>query len=83
MPTTEILYDEANGVGTITLNRPQTRNALTSRTYAELEVAVRSSTARCLVVTGADPASNRTGRSSAAAGSSGDKDPAGSACSLC
>ena len=52
----EVLYVEADGVGTITLNRPQARNALTPRSYAQLEGAVRGSTARCLVVTGADPA---------------------------
>ena len=52
----EVLYVEADGVGTITLNRPQARNALTPRSYAQLEAAVRESTARCLVVTGADPA---------------------------
>lgn len=39
-------------VGTITLRRPEARNALTGWTYAELEDAVRSSTARCLVITG-------------------------------
>ena len=42
--------------GVITLNRPDARNALTFTTYAELEDAVRGTTARCLVVTGADPA---------------------------
>jgi len=52
----ELTYIEADGVGTVTLNRPQARNALTARTYAELEAAVRGSTARCLVITGADPA---------------------------
>lgn len=52
----ELLYDETAGVGTITLNRPQARNALTPRTYAELEAAVRGATARCLIVTGVDPA---------------------------
>jgi enoyl-CoA hydratase len=52
----DVIYDEADGVGTITLNRPQARNALTGNTYAELEAAVRGSGARCLVVTGADPA---------------------------
>jgi enoyl-CoA hydratase len=52
----ELTYIEADGVGTVTLNRPQARNALTTRTYAELEAAVRGSTARCLVITGADPA---------------------------
>jgi enoyl-CoA hydratase/carnithine racemase len=29
----EILYDVADGVGTITLNRPQARNALTFAMY--------------------------------------------------
>ena len=53
---TEITYDETDHVGVITLNRPDARNALTFTTYAELEDAVRSTTARCLVITGADPA---------------------------
>jgi enoyl-CoA hydratase len=58
MPTnpTEITYEEAGHVGVITLNRPDARNALTFTTYAELEQAVRETTARCLVITGADPA---------------------------
>jgi enoyl-CoA hydratase len=46
-------------VGTITLNRPEARNALTWGMYADLERLVReapASGARCLVVTGADPA---------------------------
>ena len=43
-------------VEVLTLNRPEARNALSSRTYAELEQAVRESRARCLVITGADPA---------------------------
>src|SRR5436190_18270616 len=53
---TEITYDVDGDVGVITLNRPEARNALTFTTYAELEDAVRSTTARCLVITGADPA---------------------------
>jgi enoyl-CoA hydratase len=40
----------------ITLNRPDVRNALRFRTYDELERAVRTTTSRCLVITGADPA---------------------------
>src|SRR4051812_46494518 len=52
----ELDYEERDGVGVITLQRPEARNALTRTTYAELEEAVRSTTARCLVVTGADPA---------------------------
>ncbi|MCU0260667.1 MAG: enoyl-CoA hydratase-related protein [Ilumatobacteraceae bacterium] len=46
-------------VGVITLDRPDTRNALTLEMYAELERLVRAapeSGARCLVVTGTDPA---------------------------
>jgi enoyl-CoA hydratase len=52
----ELLYTEDGHVGVITLNRPDARNALTWRTYQMLEDAVRSTTARCLVITGADPA---------------------------
>jgi enoyl-CoA hydratase/carnithine racemase len=40
----------------ITLNRPDVRNALRFKTYDELERAVRTTTSRCLVITGADPA---------------------------
>jgi enoyl-CoA hydratase len=43
-------------VGVITLNRPDARNALTYTTYQELEETVRAARARCLVITGADPA---------------------------
>jgi enoyl-CoA hydratase len=52
----EIDYETRDDVGVVTLNRPHARNALTHTTYAELEDAVRSTTARCLVVTGVDPA---------------------------
>ena len=52
----EIEYHEADHVGTITINRPEARNALTYTTYAELADAVERSTARCLIITGADPA---------------------------
>ena len=52
----EILYEERDHVGLITINRPDARNALTFTTYAELEDAVRSTAARCLVITGKDPA---------------------------
>jgi enoyl-CoA hydratase len=53
---TELTCEEHDHVGVITLARPEARNALTFRTYAELEDAVRSTTARCLVITGEDPA---------------------------
>jgi enoyl-CoA hydratase/carnithine racemase len=53
---TEIRYEVDGDVGIVTLDRPEARNALTFTTYAELQQAVESTTARCLVVTGADPA---------------------------
>ena len=53
---TELTYETNGDVGVITLDRPEARNALTHTTYAELEDVVRSTTARCLVITGADPA---------------------------
>src|SRR3954452_19931919 len=53
---TELRYETDGHVGVITLDRPDARNALTFTTYAELEDAVRTTTARCLVITGADPA---------------------------
>jgi enoyl-CoA hydratase/carnithine racemase len=56
MPFTEIRYEKRGHVGVITLDRPDARNALTYTTYAELEEAVRTTDARCLVITGADPA---------------------------
>jgi enoyl-CoA hydratase len=56
MAYSEITYDEHGHVGVISLNRPEARNALTYTTYAELEDAVRTTTARCLIITGVDPA---------------------------
>ena len=56
MADDELRYEVDGEVGIITLDRPEARNALTWRTYALLEDAVRTTTARCLVVTGADPA---------------------------
>ena len=47
-----------DGVGVITLNRPEARNALTHGMYAELERLTRGAQdagVRCLVITGADP----------------------------
>lgn len=40
----------------VTITRPEVRNALRYQTYDELERAIRTTTARCLVITGADPA---------------------------
>jgi enoyl-CoA hydratase/carnithine racemase len=51
-----VRVERRDQVDVITLDRPEARNALTHRAYRELEVAVRTSTARCIVVTGADPA---------------------------
>lgn len=55
-----VLYAVENHVCTITLNRPDRRNALNPRAYAEIEVAFRAASAdddvRVVVVTGADPA---------------------------
>ncbi len=56
MSYSEIRYDADDHVGVITINRPDVRNALSHTTYAELQDAVESTTARCLVITGADPA---------------------------
>ena len=52
----ELRYEVDGDVGVITLDRPEARNALTHTTYRELEEAVRTTAARCLVVTGTDPA---------------------------
>jgi len=52
----EIRSERRGEVEILTLDRPEARNALTHQTYAELERAVRATTARCLVITGVDPA---------------------------
>jgi enoyl-CoA hydratase/carnithine racemase len=55
-----VLYEVRDHVAIITLNRPERRNALNPRAYAEIEAAFRAANAepeaRCVVVTGADPA---------------------------
>lgn len=52
----EILYEVHDGVATITLNRPEKRNALSATLVAELQQALRAgeedATIRCIVVTG-------------------------------
>jgi enoyl-CoA hydratase/carnithine racemase len=53
---TEIEYEQHGHVGVVTIDRPEARNALTFTTYAELADAVDTTTARCLVITGRDPA---------------------------
>ena len=52
----DIIVDRDGDVETITINRPEAKNSLTYRTYAEMEQAVRATTARCLVVTGSNGA---------------------------
>jgi enoyl-CoA hydratase/carnithine racemase len=52
----DVTYDVDGHVAVVTICRPDARNALTYRTYAELEECVRTTSARCLVITGADPA---------------------------
>ena len=55
-----VRYEVADHVATITLNRPERRNALNYQAYDELEasfrVAVIDREVRCVIVTGADPA---------------------------
>ena len=55
-----VLYAVADHVATITLNRPEQRNALNYDAYDRLEAAFRRAVAepevRCVIVTGADPA---------------------------
>lgn len=53
---TEIRYEVDEHVSIITIDRPEARSALTSTTYEELADAVATTRARCLVITGADPA---------------------------
>jgi enoyl-CoA hydratase len=53
---TEIRYETRGHVAIITIDRPAARNALTHTTYAELVEAVEGTDARCLVITGSDPA---------------------------
>jgi enoyl-CoA hydratase len=40
----------------VTIDRPEVRNALRWQSYDELERSIRETTARCLVITGTDPA---------------------------
>ncbi len=49
--TQPLLYEEADHVGVITLNRPEAMNSLTYQLYADLEDTVRNSKARVLVIT--------------------------------
>jgi enoyl-CoA hydratase/carnithine racemase len=55
-----LIYRVENNVATLTLNRPDVRNALSRRLYAEIESAFRHVQAdpevRCVILTGTDPA---------------------------
>ena len=57
MSDTELLYDITDGVGRITLNRPQARNALTFGMYERLAEICRTvpsdGSVKCLVIMGA------------------------------
>ncbi len=54
--TSAVLGESDASIEIITLNRPEARNALTFRTYDELTKAISTSSARCIIITGADPA---------------------------
>jgi enoyl-CoA hydratase len=55
-----VLVDVADQIGTITLNRPEARNAISGQLTRELDQAVLDLDARddvaCIILTGADPA---------------------------
>lgn len=53
---TDVRVERVGDVDVVTIDRPDVRNALRFQSYDELERAVRQTTARCLVITGADPA---------------------------
>ena len=57
---TVVLVEVAEGIGTITLNRPEARNAISGQLTRELDQAITDLDARedvaCIVLTGADPA---------------------------
>lgn len=52
----EIALERSGFVEVLTIDRPEARNALTHQTYAEIARAVRETDARCLIITGRDPA---------------------------
>ncbi len=53
---TDVRVQRVGDVDVVTIDRPEVRNALRYQSYDELERAVRGTTARCLVITGSDPA---------------------------
>ena len=52
MSEAEILFDVKDGLGVMTLNRPEAMNSLSYELYMAIEDTVRGSTARALVLTG-------------------------------
>ena len=52
----DVRVERVGDVDVVTIDRPEVRNALRYQSYDELERAVRATTARCLVITGSDPA---------------------------
>lgn len=60
MSTEATLYEVRDGAAWITLNRPQNRNALSAVLVDELDAHIEAANAdpaaRCMVITGADPA---------------------------
>jgi len=52
----DVKVERVGDVDVVTIDRPDVRNALRFQSYDELEQAVRTTTARCLVITGTDPA---------------------------
>ena len=60
MEFTLVRYELGDHIATITLNRPDVRNALNRDAYAQLEAAFRRAQrdpeVRCVILTGADPA---------------------------
>jgi enoyl-CoA hydratase len=52
----DVRVHRVDEVDVITIDRPEVRNALRFQGYDELEQAVRGTNARCLVITGTDPA---------------------------
>ena len=58
--TSVTLYDVSNGAAWITLNRPESRNALSGALVSEVDAHLAAANAdpevRCIVITGVDPA---------------------------
>ena len=52
----DVRVERVGHVDVVTIDRPEVRNALRFQSYDELERAVRETTARCVVITGTDPA---------------------------